>query len=157
MICTICGEDSARVYHRKTGDRELSLTLCPDCYARLYPEGEGADFFASFLGRTAGRRKTCPTCGVSLDDYRRTGLVGCADCYTYFRAELMETVRMIQGKSRHAGKVPEGTNEKRYELFRRQVELRERIKEAQDAHDAAEEERLRSELDGVTRALGEVE
>ena len=30
----------------------------------------------------------CPVCGFSIEDYRRTGHLGCPDCYTVFAKEL---------------------------------------------------------------------
>lgn len=30
----------------------------------------------------------CPACGFSLDSFRRTGRLGCPDCYTVFAREL---------------------------------------------------------------------
>ena len=30
----------------------------------------------------------CPVCGFSLEDYRRTGHLGCPDCYAVFSREL---------------------------------------------------------------------
>ena len=30
----------------------------------------------------------CPVCGFSIDDYRRTGHLGCPDCYSVFAREL---------------------------------------------------------------------
>ncbi len=30
----------------------------------------------------------CPVCGFMLEDYRRTGHLGCPDCYTIFAREL---------------------------------------------------------------------
>ncbi len=30
----------------------------------------------------------CPVCGFSAEDYRRTGHLGCPDCYTVFAREL---------------------------------------------------------------------
>lgn len=30
----------------------------------------------------------CPVCGFTVEDYRRTGHLGCTDCYTVFAREL---------------------------------------------------------------------
>lgn len=31
---------------------------------------------------------SCPVCGFNVEDYRRTGHLGCPDCYTVFAREL---------------------------------------------------------------------
>ena len=35
-----------------------------------------------------GSMSRCPVCGFMLEDYRRTGHLGCPDCYTVFAREL---------------------------------------------------------------------
>lgn len=50
--------------------------------------------------------KHCPNCGASLEDFRRTGLFGCAQCYDVFREEVRSAVKKVQGGSRHIGNAP---------------------------------------------------
>lgn len=161
MRCSICGNDLAKTYIRKTDGRDVELTLCPACYELHYP-AEGGDFFASFVGHTRGRSRACPSCGMTLEEFRVTGLLGCADCYQAFREDLLPTIRSIQGKTCHAGKAPSGEAEEKYdlviELVKRQEELRLRVKEAEHVGDEAAANRWRAELDEVNRRLygGEV-
>ena len=44
--------------------------------------------------------------GSTLNDIKRTGKVGCADCYDTFFSELMPTIRNIHGNTEHKGKRP---------------------------------------------------
>lgn len=156
MRCTICGKDLAKTYIRKVDGRDVELTLCPACYERHYPK-EGGDFFASFVGHTRGRANACPSCGTTLEEFRVTGLLGCADCYAAFRDELLPTIRSVQGKTRHVGKAPSGNADEKYDLViglvKKQEELRSRIKEAERVSDAAEVRRLKAELEEVNRRL----
>ena len=155
MLCTICGNDRAKTYIRKAEGREISLTLCSDCYARLYPEREAGDFFTSFVGHTSvSRVKSCTSCGATLEDFRLTGLLGCADCYSVFREELMPTIRYVQGKTKHSGKAPSGDAEERYDLIREQNELEARIKEAEHVRNEAEVSRLKAELERTMAERG---
>lgn len=164
MQCSVCGSNSAKTYERKTEGKEVSLTLCEDCYKKLYPAQEAGDFFASFVGRTGGKSKVkaCPVCGYTLADFRHTGLLGCADCYEAFREELLPTIRYVQGKLQHAGKAPSGDADEKYDLVRdlvrTQESLKVRILEAEHDGDELELVRLERELDEVNRKLygGEV-
>ena len=162
MLCTMCGSHFAKQYQRKAEGREITLTLCDDCYNKLYPAEEGGDFFASFVGRTSGRGKSCPVCGLTLADFRRSGLLGCADCYNAFRDELLPTIRYVQGKLQHEGKAPSAEADEKYdtvrELVRMQETLRIRIEEAEHDGDELELVHLREELARVNRKLygGEV-
>ena len=159
MVCTVCGTEGAKTFFRKVNGREVTLTLCPNCYARLYPAQESEDLFTAFVGNTqrGASDKACRVCGTTLADFRRTGLLGCADCYTAFREELLPTLRFVQGRLRHEGKSPSADAEKHYDevldLVREQEDLKERIKEAEHVRDGAEVNRLRGLLDEVNRKL----
>ena len=113
MLCENCGKNPAQKFIRKTGGREIVVELCPACYRTLYPEKEN-DFFPAFLGSGVSAEKACPACGTTMAEFRRTGLLGCAYCYSAFREELLETVRNMhnmQGEVRHTGKRPEASAE----------------------------------------------
>lgn len=157
MQCTVCGSDRARKFTRKAEDgKELKLVLCPDCYARLYPVEESDDFITSFVGQTRGASSmACPECGTTLDDFRRTGLLGCAHCYTAFLEELLPTIRYLQGKSEHEGQPPaEGKDYGEvFELVKQQEELKMRIEDAERAGDEGEARSLRAELVRVNKKL----
>jgi protein arginine kinase activator len=48
----------------------------------------------------------CPVCGLSYENFKRTGRVGCAECYQTFRREMDPILKNIQGGNRHEGKFP---------------------------------------------------
>ncbi len=156
MICANCGKDNAQRYTRKTEGREVTVLLCPSCYEALYPK-QTNDFFTSFVRKVGGRARACPACGATQAGFRRTGLVGCAYCYTAFREELMPTIRYVQGKTRHEGKTPSEGAEEKYDFVRglvnEQDTLRERLRRAEDEHDEARAEALRRELGEIDRML----
>lgn len=45
----------------------------------------------------------CPRCGATLQDFRETGHLGCADCYTAFAEPLRELLRRLHGSAHHTG------------------------------------------------------
>lgn len=148
MICSKCGKENARYYDRTDG-RAGKLCLCAACYAELRREGTA--------------REVCPVCGATFADYRGTGLVGCAACYSAFLGELLPVIRHFQnGNIRHAGKAPSGLAEEKYDrvcsLIDKQARLREKIEDARNAGDAEEAERLTAALGLVNKELygGEV-
>ncbi len=49
---------------------------------------------------------TCATCGWTLIDYKRTGKVGCADCYSFFKESLTPILAGYHGSTYHIGKMP---------------------------------------------------
>lgn len=157
MVCSCCGERPAQSYLIRTAEGEKKLFLCPKCHAELYPEREPDDIFG-FLNKVGDRQKTCPACGITLDDFRRTGLLGCAHCYTAFREELLPTVRYIQGKLRHEGlQQPSAGAAARYDglrgLANEQAALQERIREAERSGDGEAVRALKARLSALKRRL----
>ena len=55
--------------------------------------------------------KTCTKCHLSWEEFRKTGKVGCAECYRSFQPEILSVIQQIQGTSIHVGKAPEKSTE----------------------------------------------
>ncbi len=153
MKCTRCGKNTAQIFTRNIGGKETKVTLCPACFQTLYPEGEDA-FFSSLVGVDAGKR--CPVCGTSLADFRSSGLLGCANCYSVFREDLIPTIQYLHGKVRHKGTAL-NVDEAKYDMVRALVSEQERIKgaieRARERGDGAKAERLEGELRAIQRRL----
>lgn len=137
MYCTQCGRPASR-YKIVTGGEEREVVLCPACYQALY-------------GRQNARR--CPSCGMTFEDYKRTGLLGCAKCYRYFRRELLPAVRDIQGGTAHTGKTPGKDAGENYELLLERARLRSRLEEAVRRGDDGEAQRLGDQIKGLSEAI----
>lgn len=99
---------------------------------------------------------SCPVCGTTIDDFRRTGLLGCAECYRVFRDEVLVAVRRVQGEGCHRGKVP-ATKAEKYALMRRQQKLKEMLEEAMRQGRYAEAEEYKRDLRENERLLREEE
>ena len=50
--------------------------------------------------------KTCANCGMTYDDFRRVGRLGCAECYTTYKRSLASLLKRIHGAPHHVGKAP---------------------------------------------------
>lgn len=50
--------------------------------------------------------KRCPVCGRTISDFKRTGKLGCGECYRTFKPVMEETLRQIHSNSKHSGKIP---------------------------------------------------
>ena len=48
----------------------------------------------------------CDTCGLSYEQFKATGKLGCAGCYSSFPKEIIALFKNVQGSSRHEGKLP---------------------------------------------------
>ena len=156
MRCTCCGNDEAVSYEREIDGQKTEVRLCPACYKKLYKDlGEG-EFFAAF-SELGDEKKACPTCGTTLADFRATGLVGCAFCYTFFRAELLPVVRSAQGRIVHTGSAPSSGAEEKYDETIRLVQEKKRLEDqlalAKARGDEAAVRTLGASIRAVNRAL----
>jgi protein arginine kinase activator len=89
-----------------------------------------SDFFDGFdflMQPTAVKEeKKCPVCGHTYSDFRRTGKIGCGECYNVFRAPIAETLKQVQPSTIHTGKLPSKSGEelrlkRRYESLKSEL------------------------------------
>jgi protein arginine kinase activator len=118
MLCDNCGQHDAIIHLTKIKNNEMSTYhLCESCAAAEGLEtgtpAPGAapltDFLAQ-MGKSLALESTttagaCTTCGLTLDDFQKTGRLGCAACYTQFDHHLRSLLRRLHGGTQHVGKV----------------------------------------------------
>ena len=158
MLCQECHEREAVVrLFRETENGREERHLCVICAGKYLEEdspGESPVRVSDLLEevrdylspRARGKEqedsvKTCPTCFLTWEEYTRTGLLGCPDCYRVFAAELKRDLRRRHGttqlrrsgKTRRSGKgrgelARELDRALRLEDYERAAELRDRMK-----------------------------
>ena len=117
MQCDICGNKKATVHLTEIVDEQISeLHLCEDCAREKSVQMEQQFGLADLLGGLADFGKQtkevekvkakCPNCGLTYDDFRKLGRLGCSECYTAFREYLGALLKKIHGSSQHLGKTP---------------------------------------------------
>ena len=141
MLCSDCKKTQATRLVRREGERELYL--CDDCFLRLC--SAGGEFTVSVLQPQQEAPERCPVCGTTLEDYARTGLLGCAACYDVFREQMEPVILRIQGSTAHEGKSPL-SDERQLRLLDEQRALRGELERA------LREKRMK-EADSINRAL----
>lgn len=105
MLCCSCKKNQATNIHEKTTDgRKQTEYYCADCYRRLFISAPSS----------APKNAVCPRCKTTAEEFFRSGLVGCADCYTYLAAAVDPVVFRMQGGDRHVGKHPPESKESRF-------------------------------------------
>ena len=159
MNCSRCGKDAQKYIRRTEDNREITLYLCPACYEHLYPAGQLGDILTPRFGDSDEIEKKCPHCGTTLLDFRRTGLLGCAYCYTAFRKELIPAVQHIQGEIQHRGKAQSEDAVEIYDmvcgLVKEQEMEKERLRRAKERGDTAGAARAQKRLAEIAHRLGE--
>lgn len=148
------------------GDQVTTLRLCGKCAAErgVATESQAVDsplgaFLAAMgqgvapLALAASTGERCPSCAATLDDFRASGRLGCADCWITFERPLRELLRRIHGGTRHVGKhyLPTGAGDsgEADSAPRERLRLRELLRQAV----ASEEFEQAAELRDRLRAL----
>lgn len=115
MVCEICGQREATVHVTEIEQGQLrEIHMCEEC-ARKQGESMGGPFsWADLLAGLAGvvsegvvdSSVRCPRCGRGFADFRRTGRLGCSECYATFEDGLVPIIRRVHGATTHTGRRP---------------------------------------------------
>ena len=119
MHCQLCQENQATVHIKKTiNGSKQELILCEKCAAE---QGHLNGFSDPFLfhefvfGMLGGENQQiqrptileCPTCHLTMKQFKETGKFGCSNCYRTFENQLPNILKNFQGGNyTHQGKDP---------------------------------------------------
>lgn len=95
---------------------------------------------------------TCGSCGLTLEQLRRKGRVGCEQCYTAFDQYLEGLLERMHGSCEHRGRTP-GVDADDAERRREIEEARVALQEAVDAEEFERAAELRDRLLTLTTDL----
>lgn len=114
MLCERCQDRPAEVHLTTIQNDEMATVhLCGPCAEE---QGIGtsaapaplADFLAH-IGQSAEDSapagEPCPYCGTESKDFRRSGRLGCPECYAHFEGQLRGLLRRVHGSTQHVGKL----------------------------------------------------
>jgi len=118
MVCNICGKSQATVHLTEIIDEQITeLHLCEECAQKKGAQMEShfglSDLLAGLadLGTQFNKTKTepklkCPKCGLTYEDFKKVGRLGCGECYNAFKEALVPLLKRIHGSTQHCGKSP---------------------------------------------------
>jgi len=117
MVCEACKQAQATVHLTEIVNEQMSeLHLCEACANQKGAQVESHFGLADLLSELGDYGKTqepeetpsqaCPSCGMTYEDFRKVGRLGCAQCYTTFKRSLGSLLKRIHGSPIHLGKSP---------------------------------------------------
>ncbi|MBU3759358.1 MAG: excinuclease ABC subunit B [Candidatus Omnitrophica bacterium] len=159
MICTLCGQQEASIHLTEIlNDQMMEVHLCEACaqekgtdFKTHFHLGEllggltGAGAAPATAGAASAESAACESCGLSFEEFAKTGRLGCPACYKALSRVLLPLIKRVQRSSHHAGKKPAhlAVSEKAaYDLRLLQERLRKSV-EMEAFEDAA---KLRDEI-----------
>ena len=110
MLCDLCNKNRATVHLTEiVKGKVMELHICQKCSQlkadeiklKLDASGQINDADLSISIENEGERLYCSFCGLKFSDFKKDGRLGCAHCYTVFKAQLMPIIRRMHGRSRH--------------------------------------------------------
>ena len=156
MMCQICGVNESTIHLTEiVNDQMVEFHICEQCAKEkavdLAPPVSFNDILSGLVDFTArGESENvdlrCARCGLSYEDFKKNGRLGCEECYKAFEAVLMPLIKRVQGTTHHLGKRPSrlsggmkieveirGLNEKlkkhiQLEEFEEAAQVRDKIK-----------------------------
>ena len=145
-LCDICGKNPATIHFTQIVDGVVTkMHLCADCAKKkgIFLDEFSAppfDILGKFLSALALPQKeyrdiTCPNCGKRLSEFKKDGKLGCSECWSAFRNDLIPLLEKIHGikirsRSRSAKKTSQVQSEiKRLQELLDEAELRDEIKQ----------------------------
>lgn len=173
MKCQNCNTKEANVHVTKIMNGEKSeIHLCEECARQKQEYGLsntiGLSFPIAYLNimdgiyevmsgapQSSSEEISCQICGMTFEDFRRTGRVGCGDCYSMFSNNMLPLIKRVHGNFQHNGKIPKRTGgvikvkrsvEKFKEELKKLVE-NEEYEKAAEVRDKIKE--LENELNGI--------
>jgi len=103
-----------------------------------------------------GNPGICPGCGFAFDDLKKTGRLGCSQCYQFFRSEIKNNLGGMHVGTSHSGRVPEGMLEA-FEHRQRLEQLQQEMNEAISNENYEKAAALRDQIGQLSEPIVENE
>lgn len=170
MKCEKCKKNEATIHFTQIKDDEVvSFNLCKECAEKKGLNGVKFDseMQPSFTPEQKNQvlselaegesgtalSDSCPFCGCTLEDIKKTGRMGCGRCYYSFEKQVDLLLRRIQGSSFHVGKRSGKPESASYSDQLKMRELKKRLNDAVKVEKYEEAARLRDEIIQLEKRL----
>ena len=163
----LCQKKEAKIHLTDVKDGKLKkVDLCEECAKAKGVDDPTGFALADLLmglgaseelaaGSDSGPELACPTCGFTQADFKKSGRLGCPDCYTTFAEGLGGVLKTMHKGTRHAGKIPRALRLGR-DIQDRLRTLQRNLEEAVAVENYEEAARLRDQIKALKENPGDV-
>lgn len=120
QLCSACQKNPSTIVLMDLDGGSVSSQqhLCSPCAEKLgvvqpkAPLKMSADLLEDLLGsvqqKASQKRREagCPGCGMTTQQFKNTGRLGCPRCYETFRGDLVPLLQRVHESSQHKGRLP---------------------------------------------------
>lgn len=172
MKCEICHKNNASVHLTEiVNDSVTELHICEECAqakgTQLEQNFDFADLLAGLsefggidgaIGKVSSglpKQQVCQFCGMTYEQFKKTGRFGCAGCYSQFKANIVPLLKRVHGSSQHLGKIPGGTL-KEVQTMEKIKELKFKLEKAVEVEDFESAAKIRDEIKSIERGNSKI-
>ena len=148
MKCDVCARrDATAVITMIVNGKNTVRRVCPQCVRKLQ-RGDAYATQMALLGtmNAPDEMITCPVCGWTSDQLRRSGHVGCAACYQAFMPILQPLSVRLNGVPQHGEGEAAAPSAPQDAFAQRITKLREEMFAAVNAEEYERAAQLRDEI-----------
>jgi len=171
MICESCGQNDATIHITKiTNGVKKEANLCHECASKNQNLNlvSDMDIMAPFAfpnilsGLMEYVNKShknnndielrCDNCNLLYKDFKESGLLGCSQCYDYFKTAILSVIKGVQGNLEHLGKIPKRSGEELMQK-KRVLQLREELQKAITLEEYEKAAEIRDEIKKIEKDI----
>lgn len=170
MLCEECKTRPASVHLTKiVNNQKTEMHLCEECAQQRGEFGFMGNIQINFPNLLSGFfdldkyfnvgtsledeiQDRC-SCGLSFNNFRELGQLGCSSCYRTFGQQIDPILRRIHGHTRHTGKIPK-RHEGKLGLKRKLQDLREELKRVIEREEYEKAAKIRDQIHALEKELG---
>ena len=154
ICCQPDCENEATVHLTEIVEGQMKkIDLCEECAQEkgvTDPEGFALADLLLGLGTSSefeqgGSELECPTCGFSHADFKKSGRLGCSECYATFAEPLEGVLKQMHKGTQHVGKAPKALRAQ-LDFSKQRDKLTEQLTKAIETEDYERAAQLRDRL-----------
>jgi protein arginine kinase activator len=178
MLCDVCTKHKATVHLTEIiNDQVSKLNLCEYCAKKKGSQMEqsfgitdllqGLVDFGDKSTDDSPQKVKCHNCGMTYNEFKKIGRLGCAECYETFHEHLSPLLKRIHSSNHHEGKSPAGLKtDATQEIIKKEAarstavktqadltRLKGKLKKAVQAEEFEEAAKLRDEIKKMEDSL----
>lgn len=159
MICDMCKLNEAKISVEQVADGVTkNIYLCPACSQRL-----GFGMFSKTIDISItkileandnddGRKSDqCPVCGLSFREIESKKMMGCPECFSFFKAEIMEILGKKKKNLKYSGFITDEQSSETFFETHSSEELHEELKKTVETEDYERAAALRDEIKALEK------
>jgi protein arginine kinase activator len=160
LLCQICKQREATVHFTQiTNQQKVEMYVCEQCARENNQLKININNLISgilWTDNIAGIKEKpifykCEKCGLTIDEFNNTGMLGCVKCYETFNDSIQTMLKRIHGNVKHHGKVPKKLSGKIKEA-RTLQDLKAKLQECIINEDYEQAAQLRDQIRSMENA-----